>query len=971
MRLLICQTPRLTYVQAVELLNRETAGWDCQMALFPEFALEHPPQCTEQGELSFNNVGLLAMANFAKRRGIYIVLGSVEERSLDSRAYDTCLVLNPQGEIALKYRKMSPVGNKHAGTEPGLFETEEGLVGVLMGAEVEEEVRWAPLLARQPCLVLNPTRAPMQMDPVLARCHPELQVVAWHRSFVDIQRAVESRTRHAGVAFARADAPLQAGGAGTSMLVEPHRSVPTSSWNAAFLAVDTTLPGELRSHRMPGWRQLSVEERISAARRDKAMLMDEEAELGPRYVVWTLQMPERAARILSGHGLVRTVEELRVEALASIDDVKQRRSYLVPVQSRAGQLLYAVATNKGSLTLWDATNKQEVASLALAQGTITAMGTGQNPHHFLVAGRTYQDLTFRLFDESSPVYSTAIPCGNLPWDAWPKVSCGGGGEESGIPEEPATGSRVDSAMSSVSRRSGMNSSSAPIFGSAPCLPLRKPFVRAIFPLEQPNMVLAVVEAGPGGYYAPIGLLVDMQRGTAEAIDLYGSGVLPRWRPAGAAELEDDQGLDGGDDGEGEGGTQDASRGTGVAECLVGIALVEQRFQDRTARSGSLRQCTASEERPGSAESAVVCLYQTNRMVVLTMSDFQKHEQMLLEEAATRRQREDEPVSIAVLPSSSNGCFHILVSYKSLYMRWWQVSLTGCRQVAMSQVYKYRVLHLAIMELPSTAASMRPQVGVEPSSHGASKRGHGTGVDPTSRGASTGRSSLSLAARASPRQQGSQAVGLGRRGSSRGRGGLDGKANVVAFQDQALARCIAKPSSSSSTRGTVAGSSTVPDSSKQAAAAAAAAAATSEPALGSSGSLLIVGVDSEGHMPLFVGSMGKISKVYTCSLDGGIGGGPTQAGASPMGSTPAAPAKSWGRDAASVGEEQGGGEGGGFRRLSLQSQSQRPDQWVCQVWCLEKSLACVLTCGDIRHIEITLEDEAIALRDLAGTLLEAT
>eukprot|EP00449_Zooxanthella_nutricula_P052497 CAMPEP_0198559654 /NCGR_PEP_ID=MMETSP1462-20131121/92750_1 /TAXON_ID=1333877 /ORGANISM="Brandtodinium nutriculum, Strain RCC3387" /LENGTH=165 /DNA_ID=CAMNT_0044290505 /DNA_START=1 /DNA_END=495 /DNA_ORIENTATION=- len=165
MRLLICQVPRLSYLQAGEIVGSETYGWDCQMVLFPEMAFDHPPQCTDQGELTFENVGLMAMSTLAKRRRLFIVMGSVEERTPDGGVYDTCVVIDPDGEMVLKYRKMSPVSNRWPGTEPGVFATQAGPVGVLLGAEAEEPARWAPILACAPFLVLNPARAPTAIDP--------------------------------------------------------------------------------------------------------------------------------------------------------------------------------------------------------------------------------------------------------------------------------------------------------------------------------------------------------------------------------------------------------------------------------------------------------------------------------------------------------------------------------------------------------------------------------------------------------------------------------------------------------------------------------------------------------------------------------------------------------------------------------------------------------------------------------------
>ena len=63
---------------------------------------------------------------------------------------------------------------KNSGDETlNCFQTEYGTVGVLLGAEVEDESRWSFLLS-QCVLILNPCNAPMELDQALAKAHPEL-----------------------------------------------------------------------------------------------------------------------------------------------------------------------------------------------------------------------------------------------------------------------------------------------------------------------------------------------------------------------------------------------------------------------------------------------------------------------------------------------------------------------------------------------------------------------------------------------------------------------------------------------------------------------------------------------------------------------------------------------------------------------------------------------------------------------------
>ena len=91
MRILIFQTPKLTYVQTLEYLLRETAEQKVDLAVLPEFSLEHPAQCTNQSELSYDNVSIMMLSRLAKQRQLYVVLGSVEERC-PYGVFDTCVV---------------------------------------------------------------------------------------------------------------------------------------------------------------------------------------------------------------------------------------------------------------------------------------------------------------------------------------------------------------------------------------------------------------------------------------------------------------------------------------------------------------------------------------------------------------------------------------------------------------------------------------------------------------------------------------------------------------------------------------------------------------------------------------------------------------------------------------------------------------------------------------------------------------
>eukprot|EP00929_Paragymnodinium_shiwhaense_P054349 TRINITY_DN27235_c0_g2_i2.p1 TRINITY_DN27235_c0_g2~~TRINITY_DN27235_c0_g2_i2.p1 ORF type:complete len:123 (+),score=15.09 TRINITY_DN27235_c0_g2_i2:144-512(+) len=120
MRIVVCQTPRLTYVQVLELLQQESANVAIDLALFPEVAMEHPPQLTEQGVLNNDNVGFMMISRWCRDHRIYVVLGSVDERSACGRCFETCVVFNREGDITLRYRKQSMFQPNKAFVESGV-----------------------------------------------------------------------------------------------------------------------------------------------------------------------------------------------------------------------------------------------------------------------------------------------------------------------------------------------------------------------------------------------------------------------------------------------------------------------------------------------------------------------------------------------------------------------------------------------------------------------------------------------------------------------------------------------------------------------------------------------------------------------------------------------------------------------------------------------------------------------------------
>ncbi len=97
-----------------------------QMVLFSELAPYGPlPRYAQP----FENEALDLFRQDARRYGIWLIPGSMFEKAEDGRIYNTSAVINPQGEVVARYRKMFPFrpyeAEVAAGTEFCVFDVPE------------------------------------------------------------------------------------------------------------------------------------------------------------------------------------------------------------------------------------------------------------------------------------------------------------------------------------------------------------------------------------------------------------------------------------------------------------------------------------------------------------------------------------------------------------------------------------------------------------------------------------------------------------------------------------------------------------------------------------------------------------------------------------------------------------------------------------------------------------------------------
>jgi len=859
--------------------------------VFPEMSIEHPPQCTGQGELTFENVALLMLSRFCKQRRMYLVLGSVEERG-DNSMYDTCVVLDRDGEIIHFYRKQSTaLHSKTAGTQPGIFDTEFGPIGILLGAEVEEEQRWQELLVRRPYLILNPARAPMQLDPVLIRTHPELQVNAWHKSLRHLEHVVETRTRSCACSFVRADAPFHEGGAGTSILVEPHRSVLAPRWGTAFFVVDTLHPYELEGRKLPGWRQLTVDERARAAMRDRALLTQEEIERGPRYLVWTLRPSTKGVLRTSGwnNATAQRDQLLCLDSMAELM-ISKPVSFLVPLLTKEGLKMLASISSKGEFILWDVKLKREIASSKLGATGLTAVNRWSG-HNQIIMGSTNKGVTtLKIYEEHTPVASITLD--NMSHSSGPRVTRFR--RASSIGSRAAFGATMDPvspASAFESPRSGhsMKTRKSVVgldHGANPSRPTRTPPIRSLFHVCDATAVM-VVDA-LDRQHGPTAALVDMEDGDVTSVDVFGNGAPEVVKDADSDDEDDeDKHLD--------------RFGEKRVDKLVQSALVVQTVKGRQLRM-------------------LICLYDSHRLVQVPLTEGlgEIHEVLLHEDTGGDRKIVEIPICFSVLPNEQSDAYHLVVSYTTLMVRWWQVGLTAVKlqsQVTLTAA----ATHLAVFDWPVPVMTPQPPslprktqclppvdklpggLGSSPRSHGHARKSMSTmsmGTTTTDKAHEQSPDSARGPGRASQSGASISLALLRGRPSVKSQHGHDGRRSILIVDGHR--------SSEHGRKKSVYGHR----SSQVAAVNAQAVKGDEFLHTKDQSCLCIVAYDVNGAMPVFIARAGRIAKVYTCAD-------------------------------------------------FLTDKSAKVDQLICD----GETIAVQTSAGDVRHIEFVFEDDVISLKNV--------
>lgn len=174
-----------------------------QMVVFSELAAYGP---LHQYAQPFPNEALEIFQEDARRHGVWLIPGSMFEKTEDGRIYNTSVVINPAGEIIAKYRKMFPFKPYEAdissGTEFCVFDVPDvGRFGLSICYDI-----WFPETTRQ-----------LTSQGVEVLLHPVLTGTTDRDAEIAIARATAAQFQ----CYVIDVNGLAAGGVGKSLVVDP------------------------------------------------------------------------------------------------------------------------------------------------------------------------------------------------------------------------------------------------------------------------------------------------------------------------------------------------------------------------------------------------------------------------------------------------------------------------------------------------------------------------------------------------------------------------------------------------------------------------------------------------------------------------------------------------------------------------------------------------------------------------------
>lgn len=338
------------------------------------------------------------------------------------------------------------------------------------------------------------------------------------------------------------------------------------------------------------------------------------------------------------------------DAAESQVSIGKPSAFMVTLTSKEGREVYANITKKGELVVWDVKLKRQLSSHYVGASGLTAVNSWLHPNQFILASSAKGMMTIKVFEEEKGLVSLSEMKFDSSCEVRKHRRCSLHMRRGSF--DAAAAEKDRSALSRLGDFAPANK--------------RGPVARAVFHVRnsQAAVVLEPMDAESG----PTGMLVDMDEGTVLDLDVYGEGP-KRFHAEGDEDSED---------------SDEEHAEQPKVDKLVQVRLIERTKAGRT-------------------HTALVCLYDSNRLVQTTLHDGRPHEIMLLEENPSERSRNDSPICFNIMPNSSSGGYHFVVSYQSMTMRWWLV--TGDKHKLQSHVMMNApVTHLVLFEWPSSEQS---------------------------------------------------------------------------------------------------------------------------------------------------------------------------------------------------------------------------------------------------------------------------
>lgn len=158
-----------------DFINKTTDVYpDTDIVVFPEYALTGCENTLEQiQEIAepLDGDSIKEMAAFGKERGIYLVFGFIELDAVDNKIYNSIVLIDKNGQVLGKYRKMHLVEEEKELVSSGnsnyeVYDTEIGKIGMMIcwDSAFVETARLLTLKGADFILVPAAWETPMQKD---------------------------------------------------------------------------------------------------------------------------------------------------------------------------------------------------------------------------------------------------------------------------------------------------------------------------------------------------------------------------------------------------------------------------------------------------------------------------------------------------------------------------------------------------------------------------------------------------------------------------------------------------------------------------------------------------------------------------------------------------------------------------------------------------------------------------------------